>query len=239
MMFKKLSTERISTGCTPLDNLMNGGIEVGVITEIYGEGGSGKTNFCIQLARNIARTGKKVIYIDTEGLSPERLVQIFGEDLEKIMNNILIFSSSTMPEQEEAVDKCISIIENDKNDKEPAFKLIILDSATSLYRPMLGTEDYTDGRNSLVYQINKLHTIARRKDIAVVITSQVFTNISKKDGDKCPVEPLGGHLLFHSAKAIYRFDRGESGERFATIIKHRSLADGSSASFHITNRGLE
>ncbi len=227
---------RLSTGCEALDELMNGGIEVGVITEIFGEGGSGKTNFCLQLARNMARTGKRAIFIDTEGISHERLKQLCGDDYDAISKNIILFHPYTMPEQEEAVDKCLRLVEGDT---EAKFGLIILDSATSLYRTTLGTDDQADGRNSLAYQINKLLAIARRKELPVVITSQVFNNLAKREGDKCPVEPLGGHVLLHSAKAILRFDKGEVGERVAIIIKHRSLAEGARATFKITNCGIE
>ncbi|RLG21146.1 hypothetical protein DRN72_04160, partial [Methanosarcinales archaeon] len=37
-------TPRIRTGCEPLDSLLGGGFERGVISQIYGEAGSGKTN---------------------------------------------------------------------------------------------------------------------------------------------------------------------------------------------------
>jgi len=62
-----------------LDELLEGGVEAGIITEIYGEGGTGKTNICIQAAKSCVEEGKKVIYIDTEGISKERLLQVFKD----------------------------------------------------------------------------------------------------------------------------------------------------------------
>lgn len=41
---------KIKTTCNPIDNLLNGGIEIGTITQIYGESGSGKTNLCLQIS---------------------------------------------------------------------------------------------------------------------------------------------------------------------------------------------
>ena len=37
---------RLPTGCKSLDNLLYGGIEAGVITQIYGPAGVGKTQLC-------------------------------------------------------------------------------------------------------------------------------------------------------------------------------------------------
>lgn len=45
-----------STGCPILDRTLNGGIRLGQITEIYGESGCGKTQFCIQLSLEVQRT---------------------------------------------------------------------------------------------------------------------------------------------------------------------------------------
>ena len=39
--------ERLPTGCKNLDDLLGGGIETGVITQIYGAPGSGKTQDAI------------------------------------------------------------------------------------------------------------------------------------------------------------------------------------------------
>ena len=36
---------KITTGCDDVDKLLRGGIKKGVITEVYGEAGSGKTSF--------------------------------------------------------------------------------------------------------------------------------------------------------------------------------------------------
>ena len=69
--------DRIPLGCSQVDQLLGGGIEKGSVTLIYGEAGAGKTNVCLQLARNVAINGDKVAYIDSEGLSSERLSQVF------------------------------------------------------------------------------------------------------------------------------------------------------------------
>ena len=50
---------RLPVACPPLDELLHGGVESGALTEFFGEAGSGKTNICLQLARNAALAGRK------------------------------------------------------------------------------------------------------------------------------------------------------------------------------------
>ena len=68
--------KRLKLECKPLDVLLEGGFEYQSITEIYGEAGTGKTNICLQAARECSLLGKKTAYIDSEGVSIERLQQI-------------------------------------------------------------------------------------------------------------------------------------------------------------------
>ncbi len=63
---------------SPLDVLLDGGLECDAITLVFGEGGSGKTNLALQCAREVARRGKRIAYVDTEGVSSVRLRQIFA-----------------------------------------------------------------------------------------------------------------------------------------------------------------
>jgi DNA repair protein RadB len=67
---------KYSAGCKNIDELLGGGFESGTVTQLYGEAGSGKTNICLQTAVECARKGKTVIFIDSEGFSPERFLQI-------------------------------------------------------------------------------------------------------------------------------------------------------------------
>ena len=67
---------RFPAGCKSLDNLLDGGIEAGVITQVYGSPGSGKTQLCHTLSV-VMRSNYRVIYIDSEGrFRPERIKEI-------------------------------------------------------------------------------------------------------------------------------------------------------------------
>lgn len=214
-------------GSTALDSLLEGGLEGGAITLFYGEAGSGKTNICLQVASNVALTGKKVVYIDTEGVSLERLQQIAGENYEEVMKNILFFEPHSFDEQEKFVDKAVKLAESSLE-----VGVIVLDSATIHYR--LTRNDEERGiRKSLSPQLAKLLAVARSKDVPIVLTSQVYTDI-----EKGTFEPLGGHVLLHNAKAIVRLEKVSAGTRRAVIVKHRHLEEGKRAEFKLTKTGV-
>lgn len=217
----------LSTGSKVLDDLLEGGIEGGAITLFFGEAGSGKTNICLQIASLVATSGKKVVYIDTEGVSLERLKQIAGDNYEEVMKNVLFFEPHTFDEQEKFVDKAVKLAESSLE-----VGVMILDSATIHYR--LTRNDEEKGiRKSLSPQLAKLLAAARSKDIPIILTSQVYTDI-----EKGTFEPLGGHVLLHNAKAIIRLDKIGTSARRAVIIKHRHLEEGRKADFRLTKEGV-
>lgn len=221
---------RVPLDVKALDDLLGGGVESGALTEFHGEAGAGKTNLCLQLARNVARAGKKAIYIDTEGVSIERLRQMCGADFDEVRDRILFFEPYDAGEQERIIEKSVRLAEGNDD-----IGLIILDSATLFYRLGLGAGDNRQDRRDLTRQLHDLHAAARRRSIPVVMTNQVYTNI-----DDETIEPLGGNLLKHLAKALVRLEKAnKQGMRRAIIVKHRAQPEGKTALFKLGSTGLE
>ena len=215
---------RLSTGSNSFDDLLGGGIECGSVTLLYGEAGTGKTNICLQAAFNlIEKEGKKVAYVDTEGLSSERIEQISsGEDSRK---ELLVFQVRSFEEQIDRIAKVVRLAE--ANDK---IGMIIVDSMTMYYR--LKSDD-TSVRNEFVKQTEMLLNAARKSDVAVLLTSQVYTNIGAGT-----IEFLGGHAMHHNAKTIIRLEKKGNGRRAAVMVKHRSIPEGRKAQYSITENGI-
>lgn len=222
-----MKVRRIPTGCGAFDKLLGGGIESGTLTQIFGEPGSGKTNICLQLAVACAREGKKVIYIDTEGISPERFHQIVGNDAEKVASNIIIYEPDSFEKQSSMIMGLERMIRG-------GVGLIIVDSITFHYRHELNPENEILLRRELARQVSHLLWIARKYDIPVVITNQIYTDI-----DHDEIRSLGGSMIGHISKAIIQLEKLGKGRRRATIVKHRSLPEGESCEFVITSRGVE
>ena len=216
--------KHLSIKCKPLDDLLGGGIESKSITELYGEAGSGKTNFCLQASRECALSGKKTAYIDSEGVSLERLNQICtGHDRKKIFTNILFFNPSALKQQEEMIKNVLKIKD---------LELIVLDTYNLFYRLSL-EDDEKSAIRSLNRQITDLLIASIKKDIFVVITGQVYS-IENDD-----VKPFSVRGVEHMAKTIIKFGKIGVGKRQATIIKHRSQPEGNKAIFTVTATGLE
>ena len=215
--------KRLKLECKPLDVLLEGGFEYQSITEIYGEAGTGKTNICLQAARECSLLGKKTAYIDSEGVSIERLQQISeGYNFKKIFSKIIFLNPVSLKNQER-------IIKN--TEKINNLGLIVLDTFNMFHRIELEEDEKTANR-SLNRQITNLQLIARKKDIPVIIAGQVYTSESGE------IKPFAGRGIEHMAKTVIRLDKIGVGHRQATIIKHRSIPEGKKTVFTITQTGL-
>ena len=232
---------KYSAGCKSIDELLGGGFESGTVTQLYGEAGSGKTNICLQAAVKCARKGKTVIFIDSEGFSPERFVQIASantnetsETVERIAQRISIYEPHSFEQQTSCIDEIEELIK-EKGGKN-GVALVILDSATLFYRLELDEERSIYLRRVLANQIMHLLELARRYDLAVIITNQVYMDI--EDGN---LRPSGGYALEHLSKVIVQLEKTAEGrgKRRAVLKKHRSMPEDTSCEFFITGEGVE
>jgi len=226
-------SEPISTGCASVDTLLGGGIERGIVTQVYGPPASGKTNLALSAAVQTAASGGTALYIDTEGISLDRFEALArasaGDgDIEAVTSRVIISDAVDFAEQREAV--------RDAGDLAERTDLIVLDSATGFYRLERDNDDGGETLRTVAKQITHLLALARRHDIAVLITNQVYTD---PESDSGRPRPLGGHTLTHWSGVVLRFERFRGGNRRATLEKHRSKAAGETARFRIDDDGLE
>jgi DNA repair protein RadB len=219
-----MTGDRLSTGTPVFDELLGGGLEPRVITQLYGGPAGGKSVLCVTIAVSFLRSGKGVIFIDTEGFSIERFRQVAGSDAERLAERLFLYE----PHDYEQQGAMIAAIERvlSKN----GIGLIIMDSATGLYRTMLGKG--IDAMQTLSRQMVHLLGYAKKYDIPVVITNQVYMDVQRN-----VYVGLGGTALAHISKAIVRVDRMNQHRR-ATLEKHRSLPSGGWFEFDIVETGI-
>ena len=223
---------RIPTGSKVLDVMLNGGYEKEVITTIYGPAGSGKTVLCLLCSINIAKNGKKVIYVDSEGgFSIERLKQITSHinlDYKKILDNMIFLKPTIFEEQKKSFEKLKGLV----NDK---IGLIVVDTIAFLYRLELGkSEEVHEVNRELGKQISYLTEIARNKNIPVLIANQVYTDFNEKD----KVNIVGGDILKYGSKCLLELQITPNNNRRAILRKHRSLEPEKELIFKIVDGGI-
>jgi DNA repair protein RadB len=220
--------QQTSSGSEVIDALLHGGYEKDIITTIYGPAGSGKTNLALLAAIQVCTTGKKVIYVDTEGgFSITRLQQLCT-DHKKVMKKIAYLQPTTFQEQKKVFRELKRLI----NSK---IGLIVVDTIGMLYRLELGNEHVYQVNRELGKQLAYLVQIARKKKIPVLITNQVYANFNKKD----EVSIVGGDLLRYSSKCLIELQITPNNKRRAILKKHRSIKGEKEIGFRIIEKGIE
>lgn len=189
----------ITTGSKNLDTLLQGGVETGSITEIFGEFRTGKSQIChtlavtCQLPVDMGGGEGKCLYIDTEGtFRPVRLLAVaerFGLNGEEVLDNVAYARAYNADHQLQLLNQAASMM------TESRFSLLIVDSATSLYRTdFMGRGELSARQTHLAKFLRTLQRLADEYGIAVVITNQVVAQV---DGNAAmfnpdPKKPIGG-----------------------------------------------
>ena len=221
--------EKLSTGSYVFDSLLNGGYDKNIITTVYGPAGTGKTTLCLLSSLAVAKSGKKVIFVDTEGgFSIERIKQI-DSNFKEYISNIIILSPTTFDEQRKDIETLKAMITGRSN-----VALVVVDTISMLYRIEAGRADFKKTNNELGMQIADLSIVARKKQIPVLLTNQVYSDFEVKDA----VKMVGGDILRYSSKCLIELKKQKS-MRQAIIKKHRSIEENKSIFFEIVDKGFK
>ena len=223
---------KIPSGTASMDWLLDGGYEKDIVTCIYGPPGSGKTNLVLLcMVNSVLASKKKVVYIDTEGnFSIARFQQLCPQAHKEALEQIIFLRPIDFEEQAKAVEKLRSIVDERK------IGLIVLDSVAMLYRLELGkNRDVYAVNRELGVQLSYLTEIARRKNIPVLITNQVYADLD----DNNNVKIVGGDILRYASKCLIELKKLTDGNRLVILRKHRSLPENKTIAFKIVESGIK
>lgn len=129
-----------------------------MVTDVYGEAGSGKSQLCFTLCANCAKSGGKAVFIDTAGtFRPERIAEIAGAD---VLERVVYIRTLTTHDQVNTVKKIPDI----------SPQLVVVDTLTSLF-----SVEYSGPARHLAVMkhLHELALLAINSDCAVVITNMV------------------------------------------------------------------
>jgi len=233
----------LTTGSKELDKLLEGGIETGSITEIFGEFRTGKTQIChtlcvtCQLSIEQGGGEGKAMYIDTEGtFRPKRLISIaqkYGLNPQDVLDNIAYARAYNTDHQSKLLVQASAML------AESRYALLVVDSATALYRTDYSGRGELSGRQMhLARFLRSLMRIADEHGVAVVISNQVVAQV---DGGAMfqadPKKPIGGNIMAHSSTTRLSLRKGRGNTRICKIYDSPCLPE-SEAVFSINEDGI-
>lgn len=235
LLQKQKELPTLTTGCSGLDYLLDGGLRPRSITEIYGENGSGKTQLGSVLSI-LAQTpleagGLKdsnnvpiTIIVDTENkYNPKRLMQIAiargladtEEDALNFLNNIKIITPKTVTEQLYAIGKIREWLSGKLN-----IKLVIIDSSTALIRAEMSERNVSwlkkDVLNKMFLEIRG---IAETFNVVVVLMNQIYNSPDMTFGD--PDIAYGGNITGHALGTRIKLEKTQSHVKVGSGVNER------------------
>ncbi|EZG43825.1 DNA repair Rad51-like protein [Gregarina niphandrodes] len=233
---------RFTTGSVDLDRILQGGIESGSITEIFGEFRTGKTQLChtlavtCQLPVDLAGGDGRCLWIDTEGtFRPERVVAIaerYQLTPHVVLDNIIYGRAFNTDHLLQLLVESAAIMAKTR------FALVVIDSIISLYRSeFAGRGELASRQMHLGRVLRTLQRIADTFGVGVILTNQVM---AKVDGmipgnDK---QPTGGHVLAHASQTRLYMKKGKGQNRVCKIVDSPNLPE-AEAQFSIKEGGID
>jgi archaellum biogenesis ATPase FlaH len=211
IIIKQPLTAIIHTGSISIDRLLGGGIRTGMVTDIFGQSGTGKSQLCFMLCANYAKYSTQedtILFIDTAGtFRPERISEIAGtEKRNNMLNKIIFVRALSTTDQINAIERIPDI----------NARLVIIDTATSLF-----SDEFKGVTRHLVLMkyLHRLSLTAINFDCAIVIT-----NMIRSVPIRTTIIDEDGHNLTTAIKTIINsYQQREFMESSLSIYTHMKL----------------
>ena len=179
--------QQIAFNAKSLDELTDGGVDVGAVTEIFGEAGCGKTQLCLQLALNCALPNEynglngKTCYVSTDKRFPiSRLAQMaqgsrYADHDIKFLQLIHVWELYTLADLQAFVKEELPI----RLQVLPDIRLVVIDSIAGIFR--YETDDFIGRAKDMRELFHELKKLAALHNFAVVVTNHI-TSVPQVDG---------------------------------------------------------
>ncbi|XP_025410884.1 DNA repair protein RAD51 homolog 3-like [Sipha flava] len=247
----------IATFCKAIDELLNGGVQLGRITELSGAPGSGKSQLCMQLCVSVQipicfeGLQSEAIYVDTNSnFSQLRLTEMidgFLDHVSKVLSgpndfkgaNSELLKSLTAASM---LSKIHRVQMNDLNqlhtlytilEQHPNVKLIVVDS---FVMPLYTIENSTR-KNMLVHSaLDLLQSIASEHNLAVVLTNDLTTVVHEKGTE---ISSALGETFAHRVQYRLLLSKiPNSSNGYTALLKKSVEHSRSAAQFAISSEGV-
>jgi len=232
--------QKLTTGVKTLDELIGGGYERGIITEIIGGFGSGKTQLCFmasvlaQLPEDQGGLDAKTLFFDTEEtFMPERIIEIAegqGLDPNETMRNITVVQVFN-------TEHLKVLIQNISEELQTGnYGVLVVDSMIGHFRSeFFGRGTLANRQQILAGILGDILRTAKSFNLVTLLTNQVIANVT---GYGPKENPAGGNIMAHAGTIRLKLRTGRTNIRIAQLIDSSWLPPGE-APFKITEKGVE
>lgn len=184
----------IKTNLGKLDEILGGGIRGGIITDIFGAGGTGKTQLTLQIMVNSLLDGGTIFYQDTTGgFRPERLVELLkSKGLENnLLDKIKVARITNTSEQFGYISK---ITDSD-------FSLVIIDNVTDLFSFEYSKDDQTlEKTTQFAKYMRELAKTTIEKQVPLITVNMVRRIAENEQENLDPIISLFTHVKIRLSK---------------------------------------
>lgn len=203
---------RFLTGSSELDRVLGGGIIPGSMVLIVGDPGVGKSSLTLRICAEVARKGRKVLYVTGE--ESTRQVRMRADRLQALADDLYVVSETNL----ETIE---THIKNNKPD------LLVIDSIQTIFRPDVQS---APGSVSQVRECSvELLRLAKGSGIATFVIGHVT-----KDGTLA-----GPRVLEHIVDTVLYFEGERNAEyRVLRAVKNRFGSTNELGLFEMRESGL-
>lgn len=204
--------DRISTGIPEMNRVLGGGIVKGSLTLVGGDPGIGKSTLLLQICRNLANAGKKVIYVSGE--ESLKQIKMRADRLGGFEKEVFLLCETDIHGAAEAV-------------REQKPDMVVVDSVQTMCSDEIGS---APGSVSQVREVTSvLMQLAKMEGIAVFLVGHV-TKEGVVAGPKTLEHMVDTVLYFEGDQsAVYRILRG---------VKNRFGSTNEIGVFEMKQKGL-
>ncbi|MCI8660762.1 MAG: DNA repair protein RadA [Lachnospiraceae bacterium] len=205
--------DRVSTGYPELDRVLGSGIVAGSLVLVGGDPGIGKSTLLLQVCRNLAASGRKVLYISGE--ESLKQIKLRANRIGTITGELLFLCETNLDDIEESI-------------RETKPEIVVIDSIQTMYRDDVSS---APGSVSQVREsTNILLQIAKGMGISVFIVGHVT-----KEG-----VVAGPRVLEHMVDTVLYFE-GERNASYRILrgVKNRFGSTNEIGVFEMQEQGLE
>ena len=129
--------ERIHTSMDELDRVLGGGIVPGSLILVGGDPGIGKSTLLLQVCRELAEKGQKVLYISGE--ESLRQIKLRAQRMGEFTDRVLLFCETSLEIIREVIEK-----------EKP--EIVVIDSIQTMY-----SEEVASAPGSVSQEIGRAH----------------------------------------------------------------------------------